>query len=1172
MGALSADKVRVFVSSTLKESLEERTVVKAAIASLNLAPVMFEEAGARSYPPREWYMRSIAESAIFVGIYRESYGWIVLGGVMSGLEDEYRLASGRGLFRHIYVLSNPGAREPRLGALMDEMKASGNVVVFSYHAPADLYERVRDDLTATLSEGFLAASSSEYSEESAPSDAIKGLFPNPTERLPRAQATVDVLGRLSHNGCAVVAGPMGIGKTVLLAGIAADNGWPYVDARGKSLKQVYDQLVRTLRRARQRSAIAFSGVEEARRVFASEWSEWSGGTFVVDGLDDCEPLLSACAEGRGFTSGKRLLTSARDSTGVPPQWLHVLAPLDINETAALVTSIRGTAPSPSELSELVTKSSGNPLYVRYYAGGRSGDFESEIVGYEVREWRALAGDSREALTYLVLCGRAMAIAELMRICKRPMGSVELFLSSLSSARHLLKVSLHGIDIFHDHFRQTALALITNDTVRHQYYATALGEELYKGGDSVAAFLVFDRAQLPRAGMIVNEAAFATVWRGEITQGLRVIQRQLELAESSGDVRTKIQALGTLAQIHELAGRPKEAAEAFQLAETTARAANDQVATRLIRERRLAFLTQSEHDPNALQELVEIEADYRRSGKVFEAGRVGVDISAAYIRTERYRDAAKYAEQALKDLSAANDEYGAGLARGNLAAALAALPGEGTRSQELLAQLSDSPSGDESPRLRALVCNVLSRHYRRDGNFAKAREYAAEAIDIGERLGDLRLVAVNSVNLANNLLEEGRVDEALAAYGRSSQIAAQAQFIDVEAHANELIASTLNGRGDYTQALEYATYAAATARRTLSRYRLAACLEEQATSFAGLSRTREAGVAYLDGAELLATMPENSRYFVKLFMNGIDVLSEANEVVLLAERLGRILTRESIQDGSVGPREQLLGYLQEAPRVLPLDRFSPVFGTLLKLGFERLPPAFARGVIDKLVGKLLLGISHGNPTHATLMGLGTLFAALPVREVSLEEIVTLAEEIASTVGGLSFKPASDGAMHWTVRLEFSQAVLCTITQLDDRIDTALVATILALWLKGLEREIRERILMVSELPRREVAINVINMGELAANVDLSAAGLDSSLVGPCAVTRATDQASSLPPPLVVVCRDDMAEDWLPGASRPVSLLVLCGQILTELAFHLLKGSVDQEVLRSNVISVVKEVVA
>ena len=61
-------RLRVFVSSTLKELEPERRAARAAIERLRLAPVMFE-LGARPHPPRKLYRAYLEQSDVFVGIY-----------------------------------------------------------------------------------------------------------------------------------------------------------------------------------------------------------------------------------------------------------------------------------------------------------------------------------------------------------------------------------------------------------------------------------------------------------------------------------------------------------------------------------------------------------------------------------------------------------------------------------------------------------------------------------------------------------------------------------------------------------------------------------------------------------------------------------------------------------------------------------------------------------------------------------------------------------------------------------------------------------------------------------------------------------------------------------------------------------------------------------------------
>ena len=89
-------RVRVFVSSTLRELAAERAAARAAITGLHLTPVMFE-LGARPHAPRELYRAYLAQSEVFVGIYWQQYGWVAPGEEISGLEDEYLLSGGLSL-------------------------------------------------------------------------------------------------------------------------------------------------------------------------------------------------------------------------------------------------------------------------------------------------------------------------------------------------------------------------------------------------------------------------------------------------------------------------------------------------------------------------------------------------------------------------------------------------------------------------------------------------------------------------------------------------------------------------------------------------------------------------------------------------------------------------------------------------------------------------------------------------------------------------------------------------------------------------------------------------------------------------------------------------------------------------------------------------------------------
>lgn len=148
------DQLQVFISSTIGECAAERKAVQRAVLGLRHVPFLFEAHGADAHPPRQLYIRHLMEADIFVGIYRESYGWIDPRGEVSGIHDEHNLRRqrGRALPALVYVLRDAAARDPRLTKLIDEAKPDSTL--FFYDSPEELEERLAADLARLMAQGF----------------------------------------------------------------------------------------------------------------------------------------------------------------------------------------------------------------------------------------------------------------------------------------------------------------------------------------------------------------------------------------------------------------------------------------------------------------------------------------------------------------------------------------------------------------------------------------------------------------------------------------------------------------------------------------------------------------------------------------------------------------------------------------------------------------------------------------------------------------------------------------------------------------------------------------------------------------------------------------------------------------------------------------------------------
>jgi hypothetical protein len=177
------------------------------------------EAGARPHPPQELYRAYLAQSDIFIGLYWQRYGQVGPGMQVSGLEEEFQLASRQGLPRLLYVKTPAPDRESRLAALLSQIRNEASYRRF--RTPTELGRLVRDDLAALLSERFTATS-----PQAAPAPArSRGprSLPVATTSLEGRERTIDELaGLLGRPEVRLVTltGPGGVGKTRLAVAVA----------------------------------------------------------------------------------------------------------------------------------------------------------------------------------------------------------------------------------------------------------------------------------------------------------------------------------------------------------------------------------------------------------------------------------------------------------------------------------------------------------------------------------------------------------------------------------------------------------------------------------------------------------------------------------------------------------------------------------------------------------------------------------------------------------------------------------------------------------------------------------------------------------------------------------------------------------------------------------------
>lgn len=1150
MTALVVDRLHVFVSSTIKECAAERAVVRDAIRSLNHDAVLFEEIGARPHPPRDLYRARLDASQVFIGIYRWSYGWVAPDTAVSGVEDEYRLATHRGMDRLLYVFQPSDGRDPLLQALIDEMKTAGTTLA-TYDDPEQLRDRVRNDLTALVAGRFVDQALL-FRATPTPRALLESLVPDPSHLFRRRQVEADLLDRLTRVNRIIVTAPLGSGKTILLAQLSADNDWVYVDAQGLGRVDVLARVVNALRqRGGQHAKFLTSeadGLEELKRA----WDAQLNTVVAVDSASEPEALLGIP------TRGRRLVIASRSPLDVPSAERFPLPPLGSEEVGQWIGTLRGARPEPVLLARLMTQSAGNPLYLRFLALDTSGLDDLSLRDLEARAIQMLPPRSREIVAYLALSVRPLSLADLNALVGTADGP-EGVAQHLSVAGGLLRQIGWQITLVHEHLRTTALDLLHQTPARLSFFAARLGQFFEDSGRDLAAFnLYLEAGEHRHADRVVADAAHQAAMMGGGAPALAVFRRSAEISEESGDVDGQLQSLLSLAQALKQTGATDEARQVLSDASSVASASGPAAVLRVTEVQAILGL---DNRPRAerISDLLKVQETYRKQGDEFSTARIGTLLTAEYIARGSYREAEGVARSALKAFEDAGDPYGTRVARLNLAAALSGISGREQEASQIARDLQQQLDPDEFPRERAVLCNYLTRRFRELGDTVKAAEFANEAIRIGEQLGDQHVISINRTTLGNIRRDDGLLEQALEHYQLAAQVAAEASLRDTEAAASELIASVHNEGERFAAALVYAQHAVGLAGVVGDDILIARAEEERAIALAGQRDVAGAVAAYSRAACAAGRIRPGGSFFVSLVGDGLSLCSQPNQEQLKIRMLADVFGGfQPVQlAAATSPLEALYRTIPLMPMAIPrVERLVPIVALSVADLLQTLPRPIERRVVLQSVRALVDARRPNDP--AILGAVAAVLMSQGGDVLSLADMVEVADRLTGSAECLYFKPQHDGAGQWTVRLEIADGIVVSIVQLDSQPRSANTAAILALLLASLDGTIRRELLDAEHLPRREATVNVASRAELEKELGPDLLELGDLSRG-FAIAASTDVSRNDQPPMLVICADDFPKRWRPDDHALSDAHLLFGELLRFLAAHLLAEAVEPEVL-------------
>lgn len=1158
----SLDRLRVFVSSTIGECAAERDAVRSAIRSINHEPILFEDIGARPHPPRELYKARLWDSQIFIGIYRESYGWIAPDMAVSGIEDEFQLATDRAMDRLIYVYDAPISRDPKLQTLIDNAKNSGITVAF-YGNPTQLGDRIRSDLTAVISNRFVDQVVAAQNAPS-PEEVLNSLVPNALQRIRRVDTERELVDRLNDCSRILVTASFGAGKTIMLAQISAENRWIFVDGEGLDRLDLLARIVNCFRERLELSALTVTTESSAVRELQRCWDRLPDVPLVVDGA----PEPSVIWETHG--PNRKLIVSSRSALGVPLNQRFHLPRLSDDEIVTWVTTMRGVRPNPSEVSSLVARSAGSPLYLRFLALREDTTDDDSLQELEIHAFQSLAPRAREITSYLALTPRPLSLSDLCVLIDAQEGP-ESVMEHVANASGLLRQIRGQVMLVHEHLRATILDQLRQTPIRLEYFSNRLGRMFESTNRHLAAFHVYlgadEQLSVDRVlGHAVNQA----VLMGGGAPAIPVFHRQADLARERGARGTQFHALLGLAFAFKQTGSRADASQAID----QARAIADELAepTYLIRLREMEALLDIGEGPRPgrIDELNALRSLYIDNRDDFNSARTGTLLAAEYIAEGDYLRAEKVSREILQVFTELGDEHGKRVARLNLASALSGIEGREEEAVSIAQEMQQELLPEEYPRERAALCNHLSRYYRGSGDTTRAAKFALEAIQIGEHLQDQNVIVINRITLGNVRRDEGQLDQALVEYHAAELAAVAANLRDSEAWANEVIASIHNEREEYDLALHHAQHAAAVARLTKDHSLIARAEEEHAIASESLGDVDAAIRAYTDAAKAILASQSGGSYFVSLTTGALHLCTESENIRAKVRVLKHLFLPETDSvDEEIDPLRVLYGTLPQMANTIERgDLLLPIVALSMADLLADVPPLVERRIVLQATDALLSG-GPPLPTTSRLAGVAAVLMAQSGNSLTLGDVADIAEQLSKSSTRIYFKPHPDGGGHWTIRLEVGGGVIISLVQLDDSPTTATITATIALLLMGFDSIIRQRLVEADRIPRREAIINVVGRTVLEAGVDPKVLNLGDMPEG-FAVAESTDVTHGEQPPIVVICADEFPTPWRPHEHALSDLHLLLGELLRILVGHLLAEAVEPDVLFPKIGSVIRSI--
>jgi len=1162
MTAWPSPRVAIFVSSTIGECAEERVAAREAIDSIKCEPILFESIGARPHPARVTYMEGLSRAQICVIIWKESYGWIDPAINISGIEDEFRIANDRNLDLLVYVKSDAANRDARLKSLIDEARTS--VTTHSYNEAIALKDQISADITSLLSRAFIDRTARRSERLLDPSVVLVGSMPKGMAAVERPGLERFIDKSVEANSRTWLVGAAGAGKTILLSQWAIRHRASYVNARGLSLLQLLNALNASLSEAP--SVPEIFSLEEAMKGLRAAWTKNARWPLVIDDPSSVTELLRFFDEIGGAEGAARVVIGGREAIE-PGASNFVIVPGLTSAEAAEVIRRLPNAIRDDVILEPVGYGGVLPLAIRKLAAARSAP---QYVVFDDVEGVAPDPRTRELLAFIVASPEPLTLQELGDLTSSEGNAVELD-GHLSALSFLLVDDGLGFRPVHDEIAKDLRESLARRPALRKLVSLRLAQFFGRSKRYLPAFELYREFDKGRALRLAYRAAVQASVEGRFSLALTPLEFITSARRRSGERLDLATSLIALSQAHDIVGNQPASVAAIDEAEKLANDLGDDDLRQVVADQKLIKRVRRELRPEDFNALADIRKRYKADGRVSESARLANEEGAILISVGHEDEAIPVLREAIADFLELGDQYGVYIATRNLIASLN-MQDDGQKEAEELLRSLDEISDNAHLRERAWMCNILTRRYRLDGRLDEAVAAAQEAIEIGGKIGDPYVVALNRIGLGNALKKKGELDAALEEFRQSGKEAQKIGRTEIDGLASRLASSVLLEKIEntapylhpelYNEAEAFATYVIGLLSGSIAEMQAALAYDCRADARWGLGRKSEARLDWAIAAQMLLQLdPEDALDHLNELARNLDIEGQPIEAM---EAMLTTLPDVTIPDQN-DPWLRLISMIREGI-MKGHPRGAGVYAIVaLKLIQLRVSEQLEVGLWLRV---LTLALDKCTPPDDGRLSfvLSAFLAHTRQRNLSITQLTALTELTFGQSNAVHFRSVEE-SVQTTLKVGPGEKILIVLNDIDSTPATRFSAAALTCFFVGFREDIDREFLSVPLESALYIRCTFIDVANAPEDIKTAFGDIQNSAVRVASAPDAGGRGHDI----FIACRPDLQERCQGDMLRGTELQFMYAEVLRALMAVALGGDIEMEVLRPKIVKLIRKTI-